>query len=130
MELMRLSKRMAELGLCSRRESRSERCTMPSTSPSRPDEQTKFGLVLDLALDRGSDWIFLGEGFPRILQGLLETERDAALGGIDLEHLNLDFLAGRDDLARMDVLLGPGHFGDVDQALDSRLQLDERAHSR
>jgi hypothetical protein len=25
----------------------------------------------------------------------------------------------------MDVLLGPGHFGDVDQAFDARLQLHE-----
>ena len=33
----------------------------------------------------------------------------------------------RDDLARVDVLLGPAHLGDVDQALDARLELDERA---
>src|SRR5271168_907047 len=91
------------------------------------DEQAEFGLVLDLALDRRADRMFLREGFPRILQGLLQAERDAALGGIDLEHLNLDLLAGRDDLAGMDVLLGPGHFGDVDQSLDARLQLDEGA---
>src|SRR6202012_1504177 len=36
-------------------------------------------------------------------------------------------LAGGDDLARMDVLLGPGHFRDVHQALDTRLQLHEGA---
>ena len=29
------------------------------------------------------------------------------------------------DLARMDVLLRPGHLGDVDQAFDARLQFDE-----
>ena len=34
---------------------------------------------------------------------------------------------GRDDLARVDVLLGPAHLGDVDQAFDARLQFDERA---
>ncbi len=32
-----------------------------------------------------------------------------------------------DDLARVDVLLGPAHLADVDQALDARLELDERA---
>ena len=42
-------------------------------------------------------------------------------------HLHFDLLAGRDDLAGMDVLLHPAHFGDVDQALDAGLQLDERA---
>ena len=71
--------------------------------------------------------MLLGEGLPRVLQRLLEAKRDAALGGVDLEHLNLDLLAGRDDLAGMDVLLGPRHFGDVDEALDARLELDERA---
>src|SRR5271166_2756841 len=69
----------------------------------------------------------LGKSLPWVLQGLLEAERDAPLGGVDLEHLNLDLLAGRDDLARMDVLLGPGHFRNVDQTLDARLQLHERA---
>ena len=91
------------------------------------DEQTEFGLVLDLAFDVGADRMLLGEGFPGVLQGLLEAERNAALGRIDFQHLHLDFLAGRDDLAGMDVLLGPRHFGDVDQAFDARLQLDERA---
>src|SRR5580658_11519 len=71
--------------------------------------------------------MFLRKSLPWVLQRLLEAKRDAALGGVDLEHLNLDLLAGRDDLAGMDVLLGPRHFGDVDQSLDARLQLDEGA---
>ena len=41
--------------------------------------------------------------------------------------MHLHFLAGGDDLAGMHVLLGPGHFGDVHQALDARLQLHEGA---
>ncbi len=49
------------------------------------------------------------------------------LDDVDLEHHHFDFLRGRDDLARMDVLLGPAHFRDVDQALDARLQLYEGA---
>jgi hypothetical protein len=59
--------------------------------------------------------------------GLLEAEADPALLLVDLEHRDLDLLAGRDDLAGMDVLLGPAHLGDVDQALDARLELDEGA---
>ena len=68
-----------------------------------------------------------GERDPRVLLGLLQAERDAALVGIDLEHLNFHLLAGRDDLAGMDVLLGPAHLRDVDQALDAGLKLDEGA---
>jgi hypothetical protein len=36
--------------------------------------------------------MLLDEGFPRIAHGLLEAERDAALGGIDFQHLHFDFL--------------------------------------
>ena len=91
------------------------------------EEQAELGLVLDLAFELGADRILLDEQLPRIAHGLLEAERDAALDRIDLEHLHLDFLRGGDDLAGVHVLLGPRHFGDVDQALDAGLQLDERA---
>jgi hypothetical protein len=67
------------------------------------------------------------EGRPRIVHGLLEAERDAALLGIDVQHFHIDFLRGRQDLAGVHVLLGPAHFGDVDQAFDTVFQLDEGA---
>ena len=91
------------------------------------DEQAELGLVLDLALDLRADRMGAREGFPRILERLLEAERDAALGRIDLEHHHVDFLGGRQDLAGMHVLLRPRHFGNVDEAFDARLQLDECA---
>ena len=54
---------------------------------------------------------------------LLEAKRDTALVGIDLEDLHIDLLAGRHDLAGVDVLLGPAHFGDMDQALGRRARV-------
>jgi hypothetical protein len=77
------------------------------------DEQTELGGVLDFALDGRADRVLVGELFPRIALGLLEAEADAALVAVDLEHHHVDFLRGRDDLARVDVLLGPAHLGDV-----------------
>src|SRR5579864_5242598 len=91
------------------------------------EEQAELGLVLDLALDLRAGRIFLEEDLPRIAHGLLQAKRDAALDRIDFEHLDLDFLRGRYDFAGMHVLLGPRHFGNVDQALDAGLELDEGA---
>ena len=90
------------------------------------DEQTEFGRVLDFAFDGRTDRMRGSEGLPRIGLSLLEAERDATLLGIDFEDHDVDFLRGRHDLARMDVLLGPGHFRHVDEAFDARFQLDER----
>src|SRR5262249_45075492 len=71
-----------------------------------PEEQTEFGLVLDLAFDNRTDREFLDEQFPGIAHGLFETERDAPLDGIDLQNLHFDFLRGRNNLAGMHVLFG------------------------
>jgi hypothetical protein len=71
--------------------------------------------------------VTLGESFPRVLLGLLEAQRDAALVAVDFQHHHVDFLRGRHDLAGVDVLLGPGHFRNVHQAFDARLQLHEGA---
>src|SRR6202161_279635 len=90
-------------------------------------EKPELGLVLDLAFDRRSDREFLDEHFPGIAHGLLEAKRNPTLDRIDFENLHFDFLRSRNDLAGMHVLLGPGHFRDVDQAFDARLQFDERA---
>jgi hypothetical protein len=51
--------------------------------------------------------MLFSEHFPRIGKRLLESERNAALDRIDFENLNVDFLARRNDLAGMHVLLGP-----------------------
>src|SRR5690606_6188360 len=51
---------------------------------------------------------------------------DAALGAVDVQDDDFHFLRGGDDLARLDVLLGPGHFRAVDQAFDAGFQLNER----
>src|SRR5690606_33858458 len=90
------------------------------------EEEAELGLVLDFALDGGADRMLLGEGFPRIGKRLFEAERNAALDRVDFEDRDFHFLRGGDDLARMQVLLRPGHFRDVHQALDAGLELHER----
>ena len=100
---------------------------MPSMSWSRPTNSPNSVMFLispSTVLPAG--WLSwkASHGFGR---HCLRPRLIAALVGVDLEHHHLDLLAGRDDLAGVDVLLGPAHLGDVDQALDAGLQLDEGA---
>src|SRR5690606_32872766 len=55
------------------------------------------------------------------------AQRDAALVFVDVQHHDLDLVTQRHQLGGGDVLVGPVHFGDVHQALDAGLELDERA---
>src|SRR5436190_5000215 len=91
------------------------------------DEHAEVGDRLDRALDAVAALHRRGKLLPRIGLALLHAERDAALVLVDLEDHDLDFLAERDHLRRGDVLVGPVHLRDVDQAFDARLDLDERA---
>ena len=91
------------------------------------DEEAELGDVPDLAFDLAADGVGGHEGLPGIVLGLLDAEADAALDRVDVEDLDVDLLAGGDDLARMGALARPAHLRDVDQALDARLQLHEGA---
>src|SRR4249919_557739 len=91
------------------------------------DEDAEVGDRLDLARHLVALLVQHGEGFPRIRGDLLHAQRDAAALFIHVEDHDLHFIADLDDLARVDVLVGPIHFGDVHQAFDARLDLDERA---
>ncbi len=64
---------------------------------------------------------------PRIALGLAQRQADAALDEVELGHDRVELLPDREDLRRVDHLLGPRHLADVDQALDALLELDEGA---
>src|ERR1700693_1439037 len=91
------------------------------------DEDTEVGDRLDLTRHLVAAIVILGEFLPRIGLALLEAERDAAPLFVDVEHHDLDLLAGVHDFGRIDVLVGPVHFRDVHQTLDAILDLDEGA---
>src|SRR5213592_4989997 len=91
------------------------------------DEEAEVGDALDLAADLRAHRVVHAHQLPGIRLGLLEPERDAAVGGVDVEHLDLDLLAHLEHLRGMRHPLGPRHLRDVDQALDAPLDLDEGA---
>src|SRR5687768_14385262 len=91
------------------------------------DEDAEVGDRLDLAGHLVVLLVDGREGFPRVAGDLLHAQRDAATLFVHVEDHDLDFVADLHDLRRVDVLVGPVHFGDVHQAFDARLDLDERA---
>src|SRR5262249_15946030 len=91
------------------------------------DEQAELGDVADRPLHLRSLGMCRQEDLPRIVLGLLQAEGDAAFLAIHLDALHVHLLARGDDLARMDVLLGPAHLRDVDQAFHAGFQLHEGA---
>ena len=59
--------------------------------------------------------------------GLLHAQGDLLLVLVDAQDDDFDLVADVDQLARVVDPLGPGHLGDVDQALDALFELDEGA---
>src|SRR5215207_3350459 len=55
---------------------------------------------------------------PRVRLGLLQAQRDALPLAVDVEHLDLYFLADLEQLRGM-VHVTPGELGDVDEAVDA-----------
>ena len=76
-------------------------------------------------LDAGGE--ALGNLGPRIIGQLLDPERDPFRLCIDVQHQHLDLVTLLDDLGRMLDSPGPAEIGDVYQAIDPRLDFDERA---
>ena len=82
------------------------------------NERAVIGDVRDTALELRADRILRGNAFPRIGLELLHAERDALRFLIDLDDLNLDGLADRENFRRM-VDAAPCDVGDMQQAVDA-----------
>ena len=91
------------------------------------DESAVAGEVANLAFDLGAGRIFLQGSVPRIGFELANAEGDLLLFAVDAEHDRFDFLVGLEDIGRFGDALGPGKFGDVDEAFDAGFQFHERA---
>src|SRR5690606_18880349 len=90
------------------------------------DEHAEVGDRLDGAANLVATLEVDRELFPRVLTALLHAERDTATVFVDLENHDFDFFAQSDNLARIDVLVGPVHFGNVHQTFDTVFDFNER----
>ena len=91
------------------------------------DEDAEVGDRLDGAADAIAAVVVLGELLPRIGLALLKAQRDAATLLVDIQHHDLDLLTGADHLGRVDVLVGPVHFGNVHQTFHAVFDFHEGA---
>jgi hypothetical protein len=89
------------------------------------DEGAVVGERHDLAGDLHLHRVALRGGVPRIVDRLLEAERDALRLRVVLEDLDGDLVADVEDLGRV-VDPAPAHVGDVEEAIDAA-EVHERA---
>ena len=91
------------------------------------DEAAEVGQAGHRAFGHRAHRILLQRVFPRIAQGLLQTQRNPAVGRVHSQHHRLHHLAGLQKIAGLLDLLRPRHLGNVDQSVHARQQLHERA---
>ncbi len=92
-------------------------------------EGAEAGDFADLAGDEVADLVGILDRLPRIVGEMLERERNALVGLVDLEHLGLDIVALLEHFGRVVDLARPRQVGDVNHAVDALFQLHERAVS-
>jgi len=90
-------------------------------------ERAVGGHVADLALDLLADHVAKLDLVPRIRFELADAERDFLLVFVNAENDRLDLLAEGEHIGGTRHALGPREFGDMDEAFDAVLDLDERA---
>src|SRR6202041_321385 len=89
------------------------------------NERAVVGDRKHAAANLSADRIALGCVEPRIRRELLESERDALLVLVELQHLHLDLVANVDEVAGMGQA-APAHIRDMEQAIEAA-QIDECA---
>src|SRR3990172_1531110 len=104
---------------------RSETWIRPSIPSSRPTKTPNSVMLLTLPSMR-PDRVLRFHHLPRVGRDLLHAERDLPALAFDVKHLGLHLIAHGHQLGGVLDLVRPRHLRDVDESLDSRLQLHER----
>eukprot|EP01136_Pigoraptor_vietnamica_P024358 Opistho-1_new@77345 len=94
---------------------------------SQAHKDAEVGDRLDRALDAVAALGVLGKFLPRVGLALLHAQADAAFVFVDLEDHDFNFVAQGHELARCHILVGPVHFGHMDQAFDAGFEFHKRA---
>ena len=92
-----------------------------------PDDHAALENPRNLSGRRSSHGVQLGQLRPRILQGHLVAERDPPPLLVDLGDDHRDHVSFLEHFAGLADPPGPGHVGDVDEAVDCPLRFRRRA---
>ena len=84
-------------------------------------------MLRTVPFDLFADRVTVLDLVPRVGLELADAEADFLLVAVDAEDDRLQLLADGEDIARARDALGPRELGDVDEAFDPFLDLDERA---
>ena len=93
------------------------------------DERSVIGDRDHLSPHLLSEGVAFLDPFPWIRRQLLEAEGHSPVLSVHPQYDNLNLVALLDDLAGVLDAPGPGHVGDVNQTIDSVLDLDEGAEA-
>src|SRR5439155_1528301 len=91
------------------------------------DKRAEDGELGDLAGDQVAHLVILVNVCPRVFRELLDADRNALVALVDFQHHSFSFVAFLEDLGGVIDLAGPGNIRDVDHAVQTFLQFDERA---
>src|SRR5690554_504258 len=91
------------------------------------DEDTEVSDGLDLTGDLVAFVELAGELFPGVRMTLLDTQGDTTTLFVDVQNHNFNFVTHLNHFGRMDVLVGPIHFGNVNQTFHTFFQLSKAA---
>ncbi len=91
------------------------------------NEDTEIGDRLDGAGDAVALVELAREVFPWVGLALLDAKGDTTTLFVDVQNHDFHFVADLYDLRRVDVLVGPIHFGNVYQTFNAFFQLSEAA---
>src|SRR5437867_2696559 len=83
--------------------------------------------LCDLAADQVAHLVILVNVRPWVFRELLDADRNALIALVDFEHDRFDFVAFLEDLGGVIDFARPGNIRDVDHAVQTFLQFDERA---
>src|SRR5215472_1820419 len=97
----------------------------PVNSIFNLNEGAEVSQISHPAMHSGAYLIAVAQGVPGVLLHLFHAEADAPSLWIDAQHLYVDQIAGVYDLARVLDPFRPAHFGDMDQAFNTRLEFHE-----